>query len=308
MLFGKYDFNCLFNSEAELPPYKGSTFRGAFGVALKKVTCALKLRDCPGCPLVGRCVYFQVFENTTGDNHGSVARPHPFVIEPPETTKTRFSNGDEFNFSILLFGFANSYLPYFIYAFEEMGKTGLGKRIDGARAGYKVYSVTSNSSVVYESSNRLITTGIEVDMPFNSQLAPDDDEFEMTIQLDTPLRLKFRNQFNAHLPFHVFVRAMLRRISSINNEFGAGEPPLDYPGLVRRATEIKTTGSSLEWLDWTRFSNRQNARMQLGGLVGDITYHGKLSEFVPLIKYCEVVHIGKSTTFGLGKIKLTTGT
>ncbi|MCL5126468.1 MAG: hypothetical protein M1511_18605 [Deltaproteobacteria bacterium] len=58
MLFGKYNFNCLFNSEAELPPYKGSTFRGAFGVALKKVTCALKLRDCPGCPLTGRCVYF----------------------------------------------------------------------------------------------------------------------------------------------------------------------------------------------------------------------------------------------------------
>ncbi|MGC8603673.1 MAG: hypothetical protein ACP5VS_08310 [Desulfomonilaceae bacterium] len=66
MLFGKYDFNCLFNSEAELPPYKGSTFRGAFGVALKKVTCALKLRDCPGCPLVDRIVYIRPLRRHNG--------------------------------------------------------------------------------------------------------------------------------------------------------------------------------------------------------------------------------------------------
>jgi hypothetical protein len=35
MQYGKYQFSCFFETEAELPPYKGSTFRGVFGIALK---------------------------------------------------------------------------------------------------------------------------------------------------------------------------------------------------------------------------------------------------------------------------------
>ena len=42
MLFGKYRFICVFEKEVLLPDYKGSTFRGVFAHALKKVICALK--------------------------------------------------------------------------------------------------------------------------------------------------------------------------------------------------------------------------------------------------------------------------
>ena len=33
MQYGKYQFISFFETEAELPPYKGSTFRGVFGIA-----------------------------------------------------------------------------------------------------------------------------------------------------------------------------------------------------------------------------------------------------------------------------------
>lgn len=49
MLYGNYRFKCRFESEAHLPEYKGSTFRGVFGRALKDVVCALKRQECPGC-------------------------------------------------------------------------------------------------------------------------------------------------------------------------------------------------------------------------------------------------------------------
>lgn len=34
MLYSRYEFRCVFNSEAILPAYKGSTFRGIFGHSL----------------------------------------------------------------------------------------------------------------------------------------------------------------------------------------------------------------------------------------------------------------------------------
>jgi len=36
MRFGSYHFTGIFQETAELPPYKGSTFRGSFGQALRK--------------------------------------------------------------------------------------------------------------------------------------------------------------------------------------------------------------------------------------------------------------------------------
>ena len=62
MLYGRYHFFCPLETEAILPPYKGSTFRGVFGHALKKVVCALKRQECPQCLLKEKCVYALVFE------------------------------------------------------------------------------------------------------------------------------------------------------------------------------------------------------------------------------------------------------
>jgi hypothetical protein len=83
-----------------------------------------------------RCIYALVFETpkaTAGQGYSRiVAPPHPFVIEPPLLTETRFPRDSSFDFSLLLFGEANRNLPYFIYAFEQMGKMGMGKKVNGS--------------------------------------------------------------------------------------------------------------------------------------------------------------------------------
>jgi hypothetical protein len=233
--------------------------------------------------------------------------PHPFVIEPPQTTQEHFVAGDLFDFDLLLFGFANGLIQYLVFAFEEMGRIGLGKLVGPRRAGFKLIRVTADSALVFDPADRIVRPGHEFDLPFKHVSASGDLELEITLSLETPLRLKFKNQFSEDLPFHVLVRSMLRRISSLHNTFDEGEPRLDYSGLIKRAENVRTVGSSLEWLDWARFSNRQQTRMQLGGLVGSVTFAGKLEEYLDLIKYCEIVHIGKATTFGLGKIRMQTG-
>jgi CRISPR/Cas system endoribonuclease Cas6 (RAMP superfamily) len=44
--------------------------------------------------------------------------------------------------------------------------------------------------------------------------------------------------------------------------------------------------------------------MKLGGIIGEVVYEGDLTNFVPLLKIGELTHIGKNTTFGLGKYEV----
>ena len=46
----------------ELPVYKGSTLRGAFGVMFKDTVCVVPHRDCSRCVLRTHCAYPYVFE------------------------------------------------------------------------------------------------------------------------------------------------------------------------------------------------------------------------------------------------------
>ena len=311
MLYGKYLFSSVFERDAVLPHYKGSTFRGVFGLALKKVVCALKRQDCSDCLLRERCVYSLVFEiPITEDTKESRARiaapPHPYVIEPPETIKTHFQKGESFDFTLILFGKANEYLPYFIYAFEQMGRLGIGKRIEGKRAGFSLNRVTVCNETIYSSETQKMKSG-----DFTNELKVSEYPSEnlnpiktLDLNLVTPLRLKFDNRLEGTLPFHIFTRAMLRRISSLCNFHGDGEPALDYKGLVERAKSVETIESCLRWYDWKRYSNKQDRSMLMGGMVGNVTYSGDLTEFLPLVRFCEKTHLGKQTSFGLGKIEI----
>jgi hypothetical protein len=307
MLFGRYGFTCTLETDAELPYYKGSTFRGAFGIALKQVVCALKQQECAACLLNSKCVYTSIFETPLSKDINDTriaARPHPFVIEPPLTIKTHYPAGSSFKFSLLLMGEANHFLPYFVYAFEQMGKIGIGKKINGRRGRFVLENIQSGDAVIYTSaSQKLSMNGNLTNLGLRFPESPHETPFRLKLTLETPFRLKFDNRLQAGLPFHLLVRAMLRRVSSLMNAYGDGEPALDYPGLVRMAETVEIVDNNLSWYDWERYSFRQDEKMLMGGMAGDVTYEGKIGEFLPLIEFCEQVHLGKQTTFGLGKIK-----
>jgi hypothetical protein len=131
-------------------------------------------------------------------------------------------------------------------------------------------------------------------------------KLRLTVRFETPLRLKAENRFRDTVPFELLIRAALRRCSALEATFGSGEPDLDYRGLVAWAKDIAIVESELHWEEWPRYSSRQKAEMQLGGVVGNATYEGdRIGEFLPLLRYVEAVHLGKQTTFGLGRVEVT---
>jgi hypothetical protein len=300
MFIGEHRFHCRFIEQAYLPVYKGSTFRGAFGSALKKVVCAVRDKNCGQCLLACRCLYARTFEPaapTEGLRQATL--PHPYVIRPPSSRKTRYAAGEEFVFELRLFGAFNDSLPYFVYAFETMGEQGLGAGRKHGQGRYILEHIHSGEDLIYEHEARKLAAARTRTLSLASPQAAIGD---LTLHLLTPLRLKFANQLQAELPFHLLVRALLRRISSLFASYGTEEPPLDYRGLVARAAEVRIKSSRLHWHDWQRYSSRQEQSMFMGGMSGQVSYQGAIGEYLPLFELGRELHLGKQSAFGLGRI------
>lgn len=299
-------FHCRWTSEARLPDYLGSALRGAFGWALKKGSCALKNQDCADCILRHRCAYAWIFETEQySDKAGQIinARPHPFVLQPGDGTTGIRQTGESWTFTLLLIGRGIDYLPHIAYSVQQMGEAGIGAAIRHGLGRFVLEEIKEGGATIFDSASGQLHHAPSV--PELSLGAPPPEMVRiLRCTLETPLRLKKDNTLQKAMPFHVLIRATLRRIASLEMAYGQGEPALDYSGLVRRAEQVETTESTIRWQDLLRFSNRQQQKVSLSGLIGSAEYRGDVNEFVPLLAYVEQVNLGKQTVFGLGKMRM----
>ena len=312
--FSKYIFSITPKTTLLLPSYNGSTLRGGFGHAFRRIICAFKGKECTDCLLRHQCVYAYVFETPIPADaqimRKYTAAPHPFILEPSTNSRKSYRKGEDLSFGLTLIGRAADYLPYFIYAFEELGRIGIGK----GRGKYELREVAEEGGegdvlqkkrVIYSGDTKLLTQSKSpirwADIVINHPPPP----HVISVSFITPTRIKYKNSLTKDLEFHVFFRSLLRRISLLSY-FHCGHrlDDTEFKNLIQQARNIKTVKRSLYWHDWERYSNRQETRMKLGGFMGEITYEGKLKEFWPYIRLGEYVHVGKGSGFGLGRYRV----
>jgi CRISPR-associated endoribonuclease Cas6 len=314
---GRFQFILKATEPISLPPYKGSTLRGGFGTAFRRVVCVMKGKECAQCLLKSKCIYCYVFETPPPQDTKVMrkyeAAPHPFIIEPPAETKRDYHPGDTITFGLTLIGKAIDYLPYFIFTFDELGKTGLGK----GRGNFELKTVlnhgaeidTSNGeNAIYNSDtktlNRFDTHALEI-----GPVVFDDSATQpsaLTLNFLTPTRIAYNGRITENIEFHVIVRNLLRRISLLayfhsNDQTGH---ELDIKDVIEKAMAVRIANKRFHRYDWERYSGRQEQKIDMGGFVGDISFEGQVIPFVPLLKAGEVLHIGKSTVFGLGRYEI----
>jgi hypothetical protein len=137
---------------------KSNTLRGAFGMAFRRLVCIPQCREARLCPLGQACPYRIIFEPSPPPGADRLSKnqdiPRPFIFRPPldvtpnvaptvapnvapglspessalkgGSTKTTYSPGEAFDFTLILLGKAVDFLPYFILAFREVASEGIG--------------------------------------------------------------------------------------------------------------------------------------------------------------------------------------
>lgn len=292
--------------KAILPPYKGSALRGALGSALKGLVCIRRDGLCGKCTLNGLCAYAFLFEGNPAckkedKEQAGLGGPQPFVLEPPLEEKEIYEPGEKVISHLVLIGKAGDYFPYIVTAVERMAKKGLGK----GKAAFSLVRITDcfAGEIVYERELG------ELNQPLVpkrwEEIEKEGDRFkgrkDCCLVLETPLRVKRQGELTAALDFEMFIRALLRRVAYLKEYFHFSGKDMNYGELIAKAGNVEKVRQSLVWKDWQRYSNRQGMRMKLGGLVGEIEFAGELDDFWPLLLWGKEMHIGKNTTFGLGK-------
>ena len=290
-----------------LPPYKGSTFRGAFGVAFKRAVCIVQHRDCERCLIRAQCVYPYIFDtpvdNAQGIFRGYREAPHPYLIEPPLETKTDYAPGDGFTIGLTLIGKALNYMPYFIYTFQRLGETGVGR-------GHGKCDLISGRALHADGSWQLVYDGasetLQQDVPHlnATDLMQNQVGSQIRLSFVTPTQLKADRVLQRGLDFPMLVRGLLRRYSALAAFHGDGPPDLNYTDWVAQAEGVQTVHHDLTWRTWERFSNRKKRRMKVSGFTGDVVFEGALEQFHPLLALGVPLHVGKWTSFGMGQYAL----
>jgi hypothetical protein len=299
-----------------LPPYKGSVLRGGFGSAFRRIACAVRAKTCDGCLVRAVCPYAYVFETAPPPDSTALRHlqdvPRPFVFEPPLDEKTQYEPGEHLEFGLVLIGRGLEYLPFFIAAFKELGRTGIGPR----RAGFDLVKVEQcrpwavDRLTLYDDTRGLVSpalrrNGWSIGAEEVRAVAEHLDPARLEIEFVTFTRLKAEDRLQPKPSFETFTRAALRRVSSLAYFHHGVTLELDYRSLVDCSREVRLASDRTRWVNWKRYSNRQDAAMDLGGLVGSAVYEGQLTPFHELLVVASLVHIGKNATFGLGKINIS---
>ncbi len=274
-------------SDVRLQPYSGSVWRGAFGFTLKRLVCVMRMRPCLGCPLATACLFPRFF-GSDPDN----AEPRPFVLAPqPSPPGGWVRAGQPFDVRLLLLSGAGSAAPYVLHALIDAGARGLTRQ----RVPFRCLSLSSWAKPDSAADSR---RGIE---PVD--LHPPPAPQSVLIHFSTPLRLRLHGDLLTGTTLTVtrLVDAILRRARLLN----VPVPETLVASAREQAAMLSWQEPRFGWLETTRFSTRQQTRMQLGGIVGQARLDLRAAPDVwPLLWLASMLHVGKGASMGFGRIEL----
>jgi hypothetical protein len=301
----KVEFRLTSIEKMELPQFAGSTIRGAFGNILKEVVCVQPYTKCQDCMLRNRCVYTYLFESRwyfSSDDRPQSGVPQPFVFEAPINGATR-PKGSEIKLGLLLYGDGIDYLPYFTYCFKKLGQWGLGRNrvnyeLEGVLDAFNDYIPITKGQTA-EIVKRPCTKTREDYLSAAEEIGT---VTRCQIELLTPLRVKQRGHLQNQINFDLLIRAIIRRWQLLCKYYSAEEyNKNELQEILNMSKTISSGTLNLRWHELERYSRRQGERMMMGGMVGIMECEGELETFLPWLLLGQDLHVGKNTSFGLGK-------
>lgn len=293
----RYRFTLRAEAPLTVAEYPGSMLRGAFGHGLKSVSCLTDLPSCGDCPMRDTCRYPALFEPRPGPEQARFPDiPAPYIVEADNHQNRRLVAGETWTFHMVLFGPALDQLPVIIMAWQRAATQGLGK----GKARCRLEQVEWLSSrgetrvIFHEHAPRVVPHE-----PFLS-IPPLASRREVDMELLTPTRVQSRGKLcnGNELTGSIVLHALARKIELYAGSYWGAmwqRPPIPADLELTATTRMQ---------QWQRYSSRQHQTMSLNGLVGKLQLRGTLDEWLPWLWLGQLTHLGKNTSFGLGRYRL----
>lgn len=300
----------LWFSSAQEPifsDFPGSAWRGALGHSLRRLACTTGETECRRCAEYQRCHYTAIFESPLPQGAGKMTKyasvPNPYVLEPQDQIRKESDGRYTVCLQLTLIGRSRRQASLMVEAFREAA--GGPRGIAGNRmkwVGVEREDPLGSGAWMAEALDpaRAALRPRAIPMP----PAPP----EITLHFLTPLRVK-RDGARVRVEdfrFSDFFINLMRRISMLTYFHTPVPHEADFRGLAEASRKLDVL-SKLEWCDMGRYSFRQKASMEMGGLVGSIAIHSEsLSIFWPYLWLGQWTHAGTGATMGLGQYQLQT--
>lgn len=299
-----------------LDEYTGSTLRGALVQALQNSFCpARNLADvehqaiCPVCWLLSH-------ESSPGDSR------RPYAIEPLLGDRRTFDPGERFQFGLTLFGRAVNLFPYLVLAIPQMGRTGMGHKLDDGRGRGRrgqfvlrqieeVNPITQTHSTLMGESQQMVQTPSSLVTEtqvgeLSSQLAQRlaMQEGRLGIYFLTPTRIIYDKQLVHRPHFRPLLQRLVERVYELQRTFGndKGEPPA-WNDLLALADQVDLIEDATYWWDLRGHSSRLGRAQEIGGYIGEAWYQAEAAIWDPLLPWLVwgmSTHVGKNAVKGSG--------
>lgn len=309
MLFEFYRLRFHFNANGRIyfPAGKsGNILRGAFGSIFRRIACIPQCGDARTCEIRESCAYARTFEpQASGGPSGFADWPRPFVFRASHLDEREMNSGEQFHFDVNLFQLHDPAIAYFVLAFAQLAREGLGpgrgratlaavEQLDcGGAAPRRLFDGTTlcGTSDIRASSIAL-------------EKAP-EPVMRIVVRFVTPTELKSGQQIAAKPEFGILIARIRDRVSTLRALYGPGPLEMDFSAFGERAARVKMTRCELQPVHVTRLSTRTGQHHPLDGFVGAAEYEGDLAEFVPFLEAARFTGVGRQTTWGKGEIEFS---
>jgi hypothetical protein len=273
----------------------GNIIRGAFGTIFRSIVC---IPSCPGARVCDRrqsCAYAQLFEPGRvrgGGPSGLAEWPRPFVFRASHLDGVILPRGDTFYFDVHVFDVNQPLLEYFVLAFGQLARDGLGPGRGTARLD-SVWQLdpAGRPHCRAQESDGPLTLTLHADQPATSRVR---------VEFVTPTELKPAESDRPE--FRILFSRVRDRISTLRQLYGAGPLLIDFRQMAERAAAVQLTHFESKQVHVERRSSRTRQVHPIGGMIGTALYEGDLTEVLPFLRVAQWTGVGRQTVWGKGQI------
>ncbi|CAA6800642.1 MAG: Unknown protein [uncultured Sulfurovum sp.] len=265
------------NSTKKPKEFVGATIRGTFGHQLKEQVCMEPSYKCDGCVYQNTCLSYALY---------------PLKDDSLRTFRMDVRlHQNNYDFGLYLFGDFSKDIRIIIQVLYTML---LSHRLTINELSFPKSQVFYNGKELKFNKNHIL----EPFKYFSQTLLKTKHHQDLVIHLLTPTYIKYKGSYKKELSVEDIVKSIIKRKHYFETR--------EMVHKIEHSLSFSSSFSELRAEKVERVSTRQGKKLFIEGVVGKVTVKGLDEESYHLLKWGEVVGVGKGTAFGGGAIKIET--